>query len=165
MFEDLKRREVWRAWTDINNWPKWHEDLESCKLAGKFEVGGRFVLKPKGWAPAVRVELTAIDEDRSFTDCTNFFGAKMYNTHALVEVAHAAIGSAASASCSANRECKVAGRRKTAGDLKLTNTVVVTGPLWWLWVALVARKVARDLPCELDELVKLVRGRGSSHAR
>jgi len=38
------------------------------------------MLKPKG-APAVKIKLTEINEMQNFTDCTKFFGAKMYDTH------------------------------------------------------------------------------------
>lgn len=38
------------------------------------------MLKPKG-IKAVKITLTEIEKDRKFTDCTHFFGAKMYVTH------------------------------------------------------------------------------------
>jgi len=113
-FQGLKREDIWRIWTDINNWPTWHGDLDYCKLEGDFKVGNHFFLKPKGVQP-VKIVLTEINEGYSFTDCTSFFGAKMYDTHAMEE---------------------------TVEGLKLTNTLVVTGPLKWLWIKLVAQNVA-----------------------
>lgn len=128
-FEGIKREDVWRIWTDVNNWTTWHDDLDYCKLEGDFVVGNHFMLKPQGTNP-VKIVLTEINEGYSFTDCTSFFGAKMYDTHAMEE---------------------------TPEGLKLTNTLVVTGPLKWLWIKLVAQNVADSAPEETEALVKLVK--------
>lgn len=87
------------------------------------------MLKPKGVSP-VKIVLTEINEGHYFTDCTAFFGAKMYDTHAMED---------------------------TVDGLKLTNKVVVTGPLKWLWIKLVAQNVADTVPEETESLVKLAR--------
>ena len=129
-FAGIQREDIWTIWTDVNNWPKWHGDLDYCKMEGTFEVGNYFMLKPKGGRP-VKIVLTEIDAGNSFTDCTTFPGAKMYDTHALEE---------------------------TLEGLKLTNTLVVTGPLKWLWIKLVEQNVADTVPEEVELLVKLARG-------
>ena len=128
-FQGVNREDIWRIWTDINNWSTWHGDLEYCKLHGSFSVGNHFMLKPKG-VKAVKIVLTDIKEGYSFTDCTQFFGAKMYDTHAMID---------------------------TADGLKLTNTLVVTGPLKCLWIKLVAQNVADTVPKETEALVQLAR--------
>ncbi len=128
-FKGVQRQDVWRIWTDINNWPTWHGDLDYCKLDGKFEAGNHFFLKPKG-VKAVKIMLTEIHEGYSFTDCTSFLGAKMYDTHAMEE---------------------------TSKGLKITNTLVVTGPLKWVWVKLVAQNVADTVHDETEKLMKLAR--------
>ena len=79
---DVSPEAIWKIWVDINNWPSWHGDLDYCKLDGDFKVGNHFMLKPKG-APAVKIMLTEINEMQNFTDCTKFFGAKMYDTHSM----------------------------------------------------------------------------------
>ncbi len=129
VFKGVQKEDIWRIWTDINNWPTWHGDLDYCKFEGEFIVGNHFLLKPKGIKP-VKIILTEIKTGQSFTDCTNFFGAKMYDTHALEEV---------------------------SGSLKLSNTLVVTGPLKWLWIKLVAKNVADAVPDEMELLVRLAR--------
>lgn len=101
-------------------------------MEGKFIIGNYFFLKPKGIKP-VKIVLTEINDGYSFTDCTSFFGAKMYNTHAMED---------------------------TPEGLKLKNTVVVKGPLAWLWVKLVAKNVANSAPEETDALVEYIK---SSH--
>ncbi|MFN7709944.1 MAG: SRPBCC family protein [Holosporales bacterium] len=128
-FQGVKREDIWRIWTDVNNWPSWHGDLDYCRLEGEFAVGNHFMLKPKGVSP-VKITLTEIHDGYSFTDCTSFFGAKMYDTHAMEE---------------------------TAAGVKLTNTLIVTGPLKWLWIKLVAQNVADTIPDETESLVKLAR--------
>ena len=117
VYSGIKKEDIWRIWTDVNNWPKWHDDLDYCKMEGAFKVGNFFMLKPKG-VKAVKIVLTEIEENHSFTDCTTFFGAKMYDTHALEE---------------------------TPKGLKLTSTLLVTGILKWLWIKLVAQNVAEIL--------------------
>lgn len=129
-FKDITRDDIWRIWIDVNNWPLWHDDLEWCTLEGKFEVGNHFFLKPQGIKP-VKIEITEMNEGYSFTDCTSFFGAKMYDTHAMID---------------------------TTEGLEISNTLVVTGPLKGLWIKLVAQNVANTVPGEIESLVKLVRG-------
>ncbi len=130
VYQGLKKEDIWHLWTDVNNWPTWHGDLESCKMEGPFVVGNHFFLQPKGMKP-IKIALTAVEEGRSFTDCTPFFGAKMFDTHGIEETPH---------------------------GLRLTNTLVVTGPLSWLWVKLVAQNVADTVPEEMEAMVALARG-------
>jgi len=129
VFPGVKTVDIWRLWVDINNWPRWHPDLDYCKMEGPFVVGNHFMLKPKG-APAFKIELIEIVEGRKFTDCTYFLGAKMYDTHELEE---------------------------TPEGLRLTNTLTVTGPLKWLWIKLVAQNVAATVPDEMETLANLAR--------
>lgn len=130
IFTGIKKEDIWTIWIDVNNWSKWHGDLEYCKLDGAFEVGNYFMLKPNGTKP-VKIVLTEINEGTSFTDCTTFPGAKMYDTHTIEE---------------------------TPEGLKLSNALVVKGPLKWLWVKLVAQNIADTVPDEMEALVKLARG-------
>lgn len=129
IYSSVKKEDIWRLWIDVNNWPKTHTDLDYCKMEGPFAVGNYFMLKPKG-APAVKIELIEIDEGRKFTDCTKFFGAKMYDTHTLEE---------------------------TKDGLRISNTLTVTGWLKFLWIILVAKNVAATVPQEIDALVNLAR--------
>lgn len=128
-YKDVSPEIVWKNWINVNNWTKWHSDLDYCKLEGDFKVGNHFMLKPKG-APAVKIMLTEINKGHSFTDCTKFFGAKMFDTHTM--------------------EVK-------DGGIILSNKLVVTGPLRWLWIKLVAQNVADTAPAEIDALVELSR--------
>ncbi len=128
-FQDVKKEDIWRIWLDINNYAKWHTDLEYCKLDGPFEVGNFFRLKPHG-APEVKVYFTQIVPGKMFEDCTSFFGAKMYDIHEIEE---------------------------TESGLKITNTIKVTGFLQFLWTKLVAKNVAASAPHEMDAVVALAK--------
>jgi hypothetical protein len=130
-FTGVKKEAVWKILTDINNWHQWHDDLDYCKLEGHFKAGSHFMLKPKTMS-AVKIMLTEVNHGSSFTDCTTFFGAKMYDTHAL---------------------------EQTPEGLKLINTLIVTGPLRWLWIKLVAQHVANSIPEETENLIALARKR------
>lgn len=128
-YQNVGKQAIWQLWADINNWPKWHDDLEYCQLHGKFEKGSFFTLKPKNMR-GVNIEITDIQPGLAFTDCTTFWGAKMYDTHSMVE---------------------------TDNGITIKNEMRVKGPMSWLWVKLVARYVASTIPNETEALVKLAR--------
>ena len=81
-YPNVSPEAIWKIWVDINNWPSWHGDLDYCTLDGDFKAGNHFMLKPKG-APAIKIMLTEINDMQSFTDCTKFFGGKMYDNHSM----------------------------------------------------------------------------------
>ena len=128
-FKGLKTADVWKMWADVDRWPEWHGDLEACKLHGPFAVGSYFMLTPKGHK-AVRVDITEMQEGLTFTDCTKFPGARMYDMHRV---------------------------EKTRDGVRIWNEVRVKGPLSWLWVKLVARGVAAAAPEETQALVRQVK--------
>jgi hypothetical protein len=127
IYQNINKEDIWGLWVDIDNWPKWHDDLTYCKLYGKFEVGSYFKLKPK-MSPAVKIVIIDIKPGVSYTDCTKFPGAKMLDTHSIKE---------------------------TPEGIQISNKIVVTGPLKWLWILLVANYVAKTIPDEIEALVSL----------
>ena len=130
IYAGVKKQTVWDVSIDVNKWHEWQRDLDYCKMEGPFEVGNYFMLKPKG-VKAIKIVLTDVQKGKNFTDCTTFFGAKMFDTHAFEE---------------------------TPEGLKLTNTLVVTGPLKWLWIKLVAQDVADSIPEQMEALIMRARG-------
>lgn len=129
-YQNVTAEAVWDQWVRVNEWTNWHDDLDYCKMEGPFEVGNYFMLKPKGSRP-VKIFITDIQEGRQFTDCTVFPGAKMYDTHKVEAI---------------------------PGGVRISNQLVVTGMLKWLWVKLVAQQVANGVPGEVEAVVKLARG-------
>lgn len=65
-----------------------------------------------------------------FTDCTQFLGAKMFDTHIAEE---------------------------TKEGLKITSILKVQGFLSFLWVKLVASNVAKTVPNDIDTIVDIAR--------
>lgn len=127
VYPNVKKENVWQVWSDVNNYIKWHDDLDLCELKGDFVVGNYFSLKPKG-APTFKIYITELVKNKRFVDCTYFWGAKMYDIHELEE---------------------------TSEGLKITSTIKVTGLLTFLWTQLVAKNVAKSAPKEMEETVKL----------
>lgn len=134
LYEGVSKKVIWQIWTDVNNWTEWHDDLDYCRLTGPFKAGNYFMLKPKG-VKAVKITLTDVQKNRRFTDCTNFLGAKMFDSHSMEE---------------------------TENGLLLKHEIVVTGPLKWLWIKLVAQNVANTVPNEMDALINLAKSKNSS---
>lgn len=126
---DLTAAQVWKVWSDLNNWHSWQSDIEYAKLEGEFKVGGYFLLKPKG-SPEVRIMLLEIEENRQFTDLTNFPGAKMYGRHEFIE--HDNV-------------------------LEIKTTMSIEGRLSFLWRKIVAEKVAAGMMEQTENLLNKVR--------
>lgn len=80
---DVPAEKLFRAISDINNWSKWDDGLESTKLEGIAREGAEFTLKPKG---GPNVKLT-IDEIRPYrlVDTAHLFLAKMRTSHEYVQ--------------------------------------------------------------------------------
>lgn len=127
IYQGVKKEDIWRTWSDVNNWPKWDTELEYCKMDDMFTEGSQFILKPKG-GPKVKITLSEVRPNEKFTDYCKFLGATMYDAHELEE---------------------------TPEGLRITNTITVTGPLSFIWVNLVAKNVANSVPKQMDALVDL----------
>ncbi len=122
---------MWAAWADVNSWPQWDEDLELTSLAGPFEAGAQFMLKPKG-GPKVSVQITFVKPLFAFTDVTRFPMAMMYDIHEMEE---------------------------TPDGLKLKSSIRVEGLLGWLWKKIVAQGVAEGVPKQMEALACFVQAK------
>jgi len=135
-YTGITSKAVWDAWRDVENWPRWQSDISACHLFGAFEPGSYFMLHLKDMAP-IKITLTEMSEGESFTDCTAFTGAKMYDSHHVEAV---------------------------KGGVRITSTLSVKGLLSWVWILLVARNVAKGIPDQTDALVRYLRKRKGPHA-
>jgi len=122
----LKAEQVWKIWTDVNQWNIWQSDIEWAKLDGEFKVGNTFLLKPKG-SPKVRIEILSSEINKSFTDLTRFPLAKMYGVHEFIHHGE---------------------------ELEIRTTMSIKGPLSFLWRKLVAEGVADGMETQTDSLIK-----------
>ena len=125
--KDVTKEQIWKLFANVNQWHTWDEGIEHAKMEGKFEKGNHFMLRPKG-GPNVKVELLETVENKMFLDVTKFPLAKMYDEHLFEE---------------------------TPQGLKITNTITVKGILSFLWVKIVAQKIADALPKEMANQVKV----------
>jgi len=124
--KEATKEQMWKLFSDVNNWHTWDKGVDYAKLEGKFEKGNFFELKPKG-GPKVKIQLVETTPNRSFTDFTKFPLAKMYGEHTFIE---------------------------TPEGLKVTTTMRIEGPLAFLWRKIVAQGIVDGLPEELPAQIK-----------
>lgn len=124
--QEVTKEQIWKLFSDVNNWNTWDKGLEFAKIEGTFEKGNHFILRPKG-GPNVKVELLETVENRKFVDVTKFPLAKMFDEHLFEE---------------------------TPNGLKITNTISVNGLLSFVWIKLVAKNLADSLPSDMENQIK-----------
>lgn len=130
-YKGIQKEVIWRVWSDVNNWPKWDNELKYCYMDADFSEGNEFIVKPKN-GPKVLLFLSELVPNHQFTAYCKFFAATLYGTHKLEE---------------------------TSEGLKITNMITVTGPLTVLWTNLVAKNVAKAIPQQTDNLVEYARSK------
>ena len=133
IYAGVTKKQIWQAWSEVEDWPKWDHGLESCSFIKSvgFNNGGLIQLKPNG-GPKVKLKLFDVLPNQGFSDACRFLGATMTDVHILED---------------------------TDAGLKITNNISVRGPLSWLWVKLVAQGVAQSVPEQTQQLVEYVRAR------
>ena len=127
--KEVSAKQMWKLFTDVNNWHSWDSGIEFARLNGKFETGNYFTLKPKG-GPVFKVEIIETAPDKKFADLTRLPLANMKIEHEFTE---------------------------TSSGLKITNTVSVSGFLAFLWVKLVAGNIARSFPDDMLHEIEAAR--------
>jgi hypothetical protein len=127
--QKVAKEQIWRVWEDVNQWHLWDSDIEFARIEGPFEVGGSFILKPKG-GPKVKISLLKVQPKVAFTDVTTFPLAKMYGIHEM---------------------------RETKEGLEVSHTVRIEGPLSFLWKKIVAEKVASGLEEQAQKMIQRAR--------
>jgi hypothetical protein len=123
---EVTKEQIWKLFADVNNWHTWDTGIEFAKLEGKFEKGNHFMFQPKG-GPKLKIEIIEAIENQNFTDFTKFPLAKMYGEHTFED---------------------------TPNGLKITTTMKVEGILGFLWIKIVAQKIADALPIDMKEQIK-----------
>lgn len=121
--------QMWKLFSDVNNWHTWDEGIEWAKMDGEFKEGNQFLMRPKG-GPNVKIKLVETTPNKSFTDFTQFPLAKMYGTHTF---------------------------ETTSLGLTITTTMKVKGILSFLWIKLVAQKIVDELPNEIEQQIQHAR--------
>ncbi|HAM98034.1 MAG TPA: polyketide cyclase [Marinilabiliales bacterium] len=125
--KEVTKEQIWKLFTDINSWPVWNNQIELAKLEGKFEAGNHYLIQPKN-GRIVKVTLLKVEENKHCLEFGTFPLAKMYYDHLIEE---------------------------TADGLKITNTIYVKGILSFLWVQLVVKKIAAEMPAHVQQQIKV----------
>lgn len=128
-FQGIRPEQVWKVWSDVNQWHAWQPDIEYARLEGGFETGQVFKFRPKG-GPELGIELTDVKPLAAYADLTRFPGAKMLDAHEIVD----------------------------HGDrIEIKNTLTVKGPLSFLWRKLVAQGVADSIEGQTCRMIERAR--------
>jgi len=122
----LNAEQLWKVWTDVNQWHTWQDDIEYAKLDGEFSAGQSISFKPKGGSE-IKIELTRVEPNQTFVDLTRFPLAKMYDTHEIIE---------------------------QGGQLEVKTTISMDGILAPLWRKLVAEEIANSLKAQTERLIE-----------
>ncbi|NVO18631.1 MAG: polyketide cyclase [Bacteroidetes bacterium] len=125
--KEASKEQMWKLFSDINNWHNWNNEIKYAKLEGSFKAGNHYIIQPKK-GPEVRVELLEIVEYKRCLELGKFPLAKMYYDHVLEE---------------------------TPNGLKIISTITVKGLLGSLWVLLVVKKIADSMPAHINDQVKV----------
>jgi len=124
---EATKEQMWKLFTDVNNWHVWNNEIEFAKLEGKFEAGNHYLIQPKN-GKIVKVELLEVIENKHCLEFGAFPFAKMYYDHLLEE---------------------------TANGLKITSMITMKGMLSFLWVQLVVKKIASTMAFHIQEQIKV----------
>lgn len=124
---EATKEQLWKLFTDINNWHVWNNEIEFAKIEGKFETGNYYLIQPKN-GRLVKVQLLEVVENKQCLELGKFPLATMYYHHILEE---------------------------TPSGLKITSTIAMKGLLSLLWVQLVVRKIANTMAAHVQEQIKV----------
>ncbi len=124
--KEVTKEQMWKLFSDVNNWNTWDHSIEFAELNGKFEKGNHFMFQPKG-GPKLKIGIVDAVENHTFTNYTKFPLAKMYGEHTFEE---------------------------TQDGLKITTTMKVQGVLSFLWIKIVAQKIVDGLPTDMQDQIK-----------
>jgi hypothetical protein len=113
-------------WADMATWPEWNLDTEWVQLDGPFVTGSTGTLKPKG-GPKVPFVIERLIDGREFVDVSKLIGARLTFAHLVTE--------------------------HPAGGCDVDVSVSMTGPLGWLWKAILGKGLVAGVQPDLERLV------------
>lgn len=123
---DVTASQLWKVWTNINEWHTWQDDIDYAKIEGSFQKGNVFLLKPKG-GPKVSIEIIRAEENVNFTDLTRFPLATMIGSHDFIQ---------------------------SDDGLEIKTTMSIKGPLSFLWRKIVAEDIVKKMPEQTEKLIE-----------
>lgn len=117
---------IWEIWQDVTHWNTWDHGIEYSTIDGPFEVGTTGTLKPKG-GPLVHTKLTAVEPRRSFVDEAKLPLARLVVSHFLNE---------------------------SNGKTRVTHQIEIFGPLVFFFALVMGRNMKKNLPQEMEAMIK-----------
>ncbi len=117
---------IWAVWQDVENWNLWDSGLEFSLLNGPFQSGTTGKLKPRG-GPVLRTRLTLVEPMSRFVDEARLPFARIVVSHSL---------------------------RRFGDKTQVTHRIEMLGVLSWLFAILIGREMKKNLPHEMQEMVK-----------
>jgi hypothetical protein len=124
--KEATKEQIWKLFSDVNNWHQWDKGIEYAKMTGEFKKGNNIDLRPNG-GPRVKIEIIHIEENKRFICATKFPLAVMCDDHIFED---------------------------TKDGLKITISISVKGLFSFIWRKLVAQKIVDNLPEEMCEQIK-----------
>jgi hypothetical protein len=125
--KDVTKEQMWKLISDVNNWHTWDKGIDFAKMEGNFEKGNKILLKPMG-GPKVSIEILETVKNERFYDVSKMPLAKIFDDHIYEE---------------------------TKDGLKISGIITVKGILGFLWVKIIAQKLADSLPDDIQEQIKV----------
>ncbi|MEV6601750.1 SRPBCC family protein [Actinoplanes sp. NPDC051346] len=127
---DVPAQAFFDRWADTATWPQWNTDTEWVRLDGPFRAGTTGQLKPKG-GPKTRFVISSLIPGREFTDVSTLIGARLTFQHLVTE--------------------------EPGGLTTVSVRVTITGPLAFLWNAVLGKGIANALSGDLARLETVAR--------
>lgn len=127
--DEVTREQMWKLFTDVNNWHIWDSGVEYAQLNGPFEQGNHILLKPKG-GPKIKIVLSKIMEKQLFITVSFFPLAKIYHEHLFEE---------------------------TSDGLRISYTITVKGVLSFLWVKLIVQNLFNSIPKDVVKQINIAK--------
>lgn len=126
---------IWPVIADVARWPEVDRNIERLDIAEAPAAGTSFRLKPVG-GPLLSFVITRFDAPTTYADLCRLPLAAMTTTHTLVR----------------------------GEETTIRVTIEITGPLAWLWGAVVGRRHAAGLPAQTERILAAARTRSRSAA-
>lgn len=117
---------IWQVWQDVANWNTWDYGIEFSSINGPFKEGTSGTLKPKG-GPLVHTKLTHVEPMKAFVDESKLPFARIIVSHFLKE---------------------------KEGKIEVTHKIEMKGLLAFLFAYLIGRTMKKNLPEEMEAMVK-----------
>lgn len=127
---DAAPEQVWQLWTDVSRWPEWDTELIAASLEGEFRAGARGTLKPRTGPPS-EFRIAEVEAGKSYTFITTLPACSL-NVRRVLE--------------------------PTTRGTRFTHEVSFTGPMAFLFRALLEQGFRVALPGVMDRIDRLAQG-------